>query len=305
MHALTTEPAKLGHQKSRTSHGTGSCVLNEHGQPLELKPFELGKDNIAECSVYQNSVQMTVKSPIPRMKRSVSSKRDKCKGRSTKSGRRFLREMRKIMRPDLPYHLTLTYEGANVDRHSVYGRHRDNFFRAVRRRFPKCSIIWVLEFHKRGGAHFHLLFWPDDLFGDDLLTPEDEDFLRATWTHITGGSIPDHLEHGIHISKPDIESWDYHEKLMEYIASHQLKTNQNRTDLYTGRTWGFINDGGLLNGKKNRGILNFNSYFVVRRALRRFLFARAKANGRLDKDPYLKSIKHLLGKAYSFFFKWS
>lgn len=54
--------------------------------------------------------------------------------------------------------VTLTY-GQEYPTPKQAKRHLDTLFKRVKRKFPKASGYWRLEFQKRGAVHFHIIFF--------------------------------------------------------------------------------------------------------------------------------------------------
>ena len=76
-------------------------------------------------------------------------------GFSAASRRRLIRKLARL-RPDQTVFLTLTYPARFPDAKEAK-THLRAMLERLRRRFPKMSAIWRLEFQQRGAPHFHLL----------------------------------------------------------------------------------------------------------------------------------------------------
>lgn len=268
MHALTTEPAKIGHQKSRTSHGTGYF---SHG---------LYKDDDVIGQVNVHLGLMDFKVNTPKIKKPLSGKagiKQRLAGWSRKSRNHLDRQLRCVMRPDMqPYMLTLTSQEYSEDT-QVYHDQVDHFMISFERRYPGCSIFWRLEFQQRGAPHWHLLIW----FAEDEppLLPEDEGWIAQTWYNIVGGD-PSVLEYGTKLT--DASDGLYAEKLKNYLKSfHHLKADQVRDDIYTGRYWGIRNKKGLNMNPMAYGSLTYRGLVKIRRVARKLKRRKDKLLGRI------------------------
>ena len=92
-----------------------------------------------------------------RANQALTSKETKQKNRS-KTAARARAYVRRIINanPQLNKFLTLTYAEnmTDIDRAR---KELDNFFKRLKRQFPRFAYVCVIEFQKRGAVHFHLL----------------------------------------------------------------------------------------------------------------------------------------------------
>lgn len=109
-------------------------------------------------------------------------------------------------------------------------QHLRAFMERIRRRYPKASAIWRMEFQKRGAPHFHLLFF------NLPFIPKDE--VKAMWGEIIGYSQ-------VFTRIEMIGSW---KKAVAYVAKYIAKESE-RSDpsgfnfdpyLHAGRVWGIF-----------------------------------------------------------------
>jgi hypothetical protein len=77
--------------------------------------------------------------------------------------------------------LTLTYP-SNMNDAETGKAHLRAFLERVRRKFPKASAIWRIEYQERGAVHFHLLFFS--------LPYWKADNIRLVWGEIIGENNP-------------------------------------------------------------------------------------------------------------------
>jgi hypothetical protein len=102
---------------------------------------------------------------------------------SANSRRRMLRKLARIA-PKRVVFITLTYPERYPDP-ATSKNHLRAFFERIRRRFPKASGIWRLEFQERGAPHFHLLMC------ELPFIPFHE--LRRWWAEIICSYVDGHL----------------------------------------------------------------------------------------------------------------
>ena len=271
MHALTTDSAKLGHQKPRTSHGQGYFA------------HDLYKDDdvIGQVDIHLNYLECKIERPkLSRPASSSAGIKQRLMGWSRKSRNYLNRLLKSIVRGDThPYMLTLTSQEYSEDT-QVYHDQVDHFMINFERRFPGCSIIWRLEFQKRGAPHWHLLIWLDEL--SPPILPQDEEWIAEKWFHIVGGEFSV-LEYGTKLT--DATDGEYEAKLKNYLlACHHLKADQVRDDIYTGRYWGVRHKEGLNVGPIGHGSLTKRGFFQIRRACRKLKRKKDKALGIIKKN---------------------
>ena len=169
---------------------------------------------------------------------------------SRASRRRLMRFMARLKtRKIRASFLTLTFSKVvtNERAKNVFKR----FAMRLRRKFPKVSAVWRMEFQERGAIHFHLLvfnlpFWK-------------QHEIQATWEDCTeeDKSIVDiRLVHGArsimayvskYIAKPDERS--------EIPSLEDVSYQHGSAGGLVGRFWGWINKGLLPLGQKYEGVL--------------------------------------------------
>lgn len=102
---------------------------------------------------------------------------------SANSRRRMLRKLARIA-PERVVFVTLTYPERYPDARKAK-EHLRAFFERIRRRYPKASGIWRLEYQERGAPHFHILFC------ELPFVPFSE--LRRWWSEIIKEFVDGHL----------------------------------------------------------------------------------------------------------------
>lgn len=154
----------------------------------------------------------------------------------TKASRRRLIRRFARLRPQKATFITLTYpasyptpQGAKQDLRALLER--------FRRRWPKCSAIWRLEFQARGAPHFHLILF------DAPFIPFQ--WLRRWWADI----IAEHLASG-QLPFVRVELCKSKRKVMAYASKYVSKVGtdpavgglfNNGAYLHVGRWWGIFN----------------------------------------------------------------
>jgi len=131
--------------------------------------------------------------------------------------------------------ITLTYP-ADYPEPGQAKTHLDTWFKRLRRKFPRTSVLWVLEFQKRGAPHFHGLSPNMPFF------PRSE--LQVMWGEIIGykdvyvwiESFPesDAMRYmakyaSKSLRKPEEESGE---------ICDSIKTKEEPETEWTGRLWG-------------------------------------------------------------------
>ena len=103
---------------------------------------------------------------------------------------------------------------------------------ALRRRWPRCSGIWKLEFQARGAAHYHFM-----LFG---LRDEPLEALR-TWTRETWYRIAHNGDKHLGSAGTQVDPIKTTGGAMGYFAEYLGKGDQTMPGNFSGRYWGKVN----------------------------------------------------------------
>lgn len=160
---------------------------------------------------------------------------------SKSAQRRLMQFLAKIPDGELlsSFMITLTYPGnacpeaiPEKEDSAKYKRHLDTLAKALKRKYPGSSAVWVLEFQKRGAAHYHAL-----LFGipvDQLA--ECRQWLAETWNRIAGMGDAQHLQAGTQCDLARSAGG-----ARNYLAKYLSKGNQAAEGVKVGRYWGKIN----------------------------------------------------------------
>lgn len=142
------------------------------------------------------------------------------------SARRRMREQLSELRRDADgIFLTLTYHESDPTGKDVK-RHLHAMVEALRRRWEHVawSMVWRLEYQKRGVPHLHLLIWG--------VRFEHKEWLKKTWHRITGETSDDHERVGAWVERMPRGS-----KLSSYVAKYMAKDG-GIPDGWQGRVWG-------------------------------------------------------------------
>ncbi len=195
----------------------------------------------------------------------ATSTRGTVRGFSRRSRRRLMRLVASIDKRALgvrPLFLTLTYPGVYSEDWREWKRHHDAFVKALRRKYPTCSLIWRMEAQKRGAPHYHML-----VFGVPFIP---YDWVAQTWFRVVGSGDPAHLAAGSEVRR--VRSW---RGVMHYVGKYLAKDDRGEWDVDTGRVWGVC-------GREHlplawlRVEVTYLEFLQLRRQLRRYTQARAR-----------------------------
>jgi len=186
---------------------------------------------------------------IPRPNKAVSV-RGRIRRFSSNARRRLIRFMARLrMKGCRATFITLTFKGYPTNAEAKRCLHA--FHAHVKRNYPMASMVWRMEYQKRGAIHFHLLcfnlpFWPQKELGE-------------TWSRITGEGK----------SRVDIRLVRTRKGIMFYVSKYIAKTDEKSgftsfiqvpylhgyKKWRKGRFWGYHNKKCLPLGQKFEGIL--------------------------------------------------
>jgi len=113
-------------------------------------------------------------------------------------------------------------------------QHLRAFLERVRRKFPKASGIWRIEYQKRGAVHFHFIFFNLPFWKADEI--------RTAWSEIIEEGNP-----RIHITtcRSRRQTTYYMSKYVAKVASKASVSLSNVPYLHVGRHWGYFNKAGI------------------------------------------------------------
>ncbi len=148
---------------------------------------------------------------------------------SRASRRRLLQLLNSINKTKIkiPLFITLTYPGEYPEDPTVWKQHLATWRRRMQRKYGRISMIWRLEFQRRGAPHFHLLAFidanPADLY----------EFVSLSWYESCGEICPEHLRAGTRV-----ESLRSLRGMMAYAAKYMGKPEKFDSGAGIGRVWG-------------------------------------------------------------------
>ena len=149
---------------------------------------------------------------------------------SRKSRRRLLEVFARIGDTKMPrVFLTLTYP-SNMNDAKTGKEHLRAFLERVRRKFPRASAVWRIEYQERGAVHFHLLFFNLPFWKADNI--------RQAWGECIGEENP-RIE--IKTCRSRRNSTYYVSKYVAKVASEAGVSLSNVPYLHAGRHWGYFN----------------------------------------------------------------
>ena len=187
---------------------------------------------------------------------------------SRKSRRRLLEFFARTRQTDNPrVFLTLTYPSNMTD--AATGKaHLRAFLERVRRRYPKASAIWRIEYQERGAVHFHLLFFSLPFWKADSI--------REVWGEIIGESNP-RIE--IKTIRTRRGSTYYVSKYVAKAGSTDLVSLSNLPYTHVGNHWGYFNKPEIpMQFLKIFEVLgDFKAFWDLRRAIDRYYPKRKKS----------------------------
>lgn len=189
---------------------------------------------------------------------------------SRKSRRRLLEFLARTQYSGKPrVFLTLTYP-SNMNDAKQGKQHLWAFLERVRRRYPRASAIWRIEYQQRGAVHFHLLFFELPFW--------DADDIRRIWGEIIGEQNP-RIE--IKTCRSKRKSTYYVAKYMAKVADQGEGIFINLPYLHAGRHWGYFNKPSIPMAELVlfEVLGDFKAFWDLRRALDRFYPKRMKSYG--------------------------
>jgi len=163
----------------------------------------------------------------------------------------------------LPLFLTLTYPKVFPTDRVTTKRHLDSWLKRLRRVYPKCAVIWKLEYQRRGAPHFHIL-----LFHVKWV---DRRLLSRTWYEVVNSRDERHLKAGTRIEF--IRSW---RGVMHYASKYVGKVVALPAGADPGRFWG-VSGRGYLPITLAVAALTFQGFYRARRALASYYQAAARS----------------------------
>jgi hypothetical protein len=191
-----------------------------------------------------------------------SSKRGQISEFSRKSQMTFRKLLASIIIGFLPLFVTLTYPAAWDYDWKRWKRDLERLFERIAYRWPAASLVWKLEFQKRGAPHFHCF-----LFG--LYSKRErhdfKEFISEAWFEIVGSEDEKHKRAGTRCE--DIRS---RAGVMSYSVGYASKKNQTLVGEHVGRYWGVMGRAHLPVGEKVELEIPKAAYKSIKRCFTRF-----------------------------------
>lgn len=177
---------------------------------------------------YENCFR--VRQKLPKTVKSKAGKKKPIRGMSASARRNFIFQLNQLGNETEAFFVTLTVQNW-VDDFRLWKKQLNRTLVGLRYHFPLVSGYWRLEFQKRGAPHFHLLLFPQA----GMLQKETETILKRYWLAALQDSSP-----ALEANAVDVKHCRNVRKSAFYLALYQAKTDQDRTDIPTGRLWGVI-----------------------------------------------------------------
>ncbi len=152
------------------------------------------------------------------------------------SSRRRLKFTSSNAFPELISQFGMTYHNLCPDGRTVKG-HLNAFLTSLRREFPSVRYLWILEFQKRGTAHFHLFLTLSHE------TPHLHRFMADKWHEIADPTSPEHKRFHRHASNfiPwDMGSGSYLCKYLDKEAQKALPDGFSGVGRFWGNSRGLV-----------------------------------------------------------------
>lgn len=195
------------------------------------------------------------------------------RGFSRASRRRLLRRMATVNRlayKTPPAFITLTYPERFPEDIGIVKAHLRAFLKRLRRKTSCKSVVWRLEWQRRGAPHFHIL-----AFGEVPSTLSV--WLSRQWFEIVGSGDVNHFRYGCDLRQP--HAW---EQVTGYLAKYMSKV-EDEGSLHPanhGRVWG-IEGGKHLQIEGISFLLSVAEGVRIKRIMRKFAKHRMAGS-----DPY-------------------
>lgn len=185
-------------------------------------------------------------------------KRERISCFSPQSRKRLLRECLSIKFSEGFYFVTLTYQDPPNLEDALAWKDDINLLRkSLLHCLPSLSALWKLEFTKKGVPHYHLITHCPDTIGTEL-----RNTIREHWLRISGSGSRGRLKYAVKVDKIDnIQA------CIKYMANYQTKDENERSDVYSGRYWGYFNRKRFPTGKLDSADLNEVQLGYLRRVL--------------------------------------
>jgi len=155
---------------------------------------------------------------------------------SRKSRKRLLEMVARFEQREKTVMLTLTF-GQRFPSANLAKKFLKTFLQRLRRKFPRVSGFWRLEYQKRGAPHFHLM-----LFDFPYVPAQD---IARSWAEVIGDEYCNTANGQVRPPSVQIKLLKGKKQAMYYCSKYMAKTEDDRDGgtfndvpyLHTGRYW--------------------------------------------------------------------
>jgi hypothetical protein len=253
------------------------------GSPLGLSESHKGPEPACLLQFIKGGSLITVKGEssslgAEKRLREGEGKRGRITQFSRKSRMHFRKLLASVRTDCLPLFLTLTYPKEYSFDWQRWKRDLKVFCKRMDREWPSSSLVWRLEFQKRGAPHFHIfLYGIYDKSGRQRFGSE---WLSDAWFEIVGSGDEKHRRAGT-----KVEVIRTRAGAMSYAVGYNTKMDQTLPGQCVGRYWGVWGRERLPVGEKCEFVIPQEAYKRIKRTFRRFQVAmnRKSQVGRLAK----------------------
>jgi hypothetical protein len=148
-------------------------------------------------------------------------------GMSAASRKRLFDQLNQVKRSAFrdALFVTLTYPAEYSLNWREWKRDLQAFLKRLCREYPRVSVLWRLEFQRRGAPHFHLF-----VFGVRFLPYA---LVGRWWFEVVGSGDQKHLAAGTEVRRVQNRR-----KAIHYVAKYMAKPDPECGERPTGRVWG-------------------------------------------------------------------
>lgn len=204
---------------------------------------------------------------------SGGNKRGMIKEFSKKSRKRMIEWIQRNKIDKDTYRLycgTLTYEGVPNNGKKVK-EDLIKFWKLLKYHYPVRSLIWVLEFQKRGSPHFHFILVVDRKivakgFRDIVYFRRG---VAKIWNFVVKGSEK-HLKAGTQLDLVKGNIVGYFAKYMKKLEQKEVPDDYNDV----GRFWGVLGRNNLYKVKKYITLITEELFYILRRTVKKALYKK-------------------------------
>lgn len=180
-----------------------------------------------------------------------------------------------------PCFITLTYPSEFPVSFETYKRHLANFVKVFVLKYSNSSVVWRLEYQKRGAPHFHLIVINSSHDKAFVSTRYTKKWISETWYRIVGSGDQKHLKAGTNCKRMASTR-----QLFSYVSKYAAKNNDQavvpESSVNPGRFWGVANRTKLV---ITEIVIKVSSYefFAFRRILSKYISKQYKRKARCFK----------------------